>query len=99
MTLGFVGFGVTVIALGFALDWAGARPAGMSAVATACCTLAVGAVPLGAPTRDVVHGGFASLGYVTLVGVPLLAARPLRGPATEPGPVQRLQSRRCPERA
>ena len=77
MTLAFVVFGVGVIAFGFALRAAGAGPAWMSAVATACFTLAVAATPLGGPTRDVVHGAFASLGYITLIGVPLLAARPV----------------------
>lgn len=77
MTIGFIGFGAGVIAFGFALRGAGAGPAWMSAVATACFTLAVAATPLGGPTRDVVHGTFASLGYLTLVGAPLLSARPL----------------------
>ena len=77
MTPAFVTFGVGVIAFGLALRAVGAGPTWISAVATACFTLAVAATPLGGPTRDVVHGVFASLGYVTLVGVPLLAARPL----------------------
>ena len=77
MTLGFVGFGVGVIAFGLALRACGAGAASVSAVATACFTLAVAATPLGAPTRDVVHGAFASLGYLTLVGVPAFSARPL----------------------
>ena len=55
---------------GLALRGAGAGRGWISVVATACFTLAVAATPLGAPTRDVVHGMFASLGYVTLVGVP-----------------------------
>jgi hypothetical protein len=78
MTLGFLAFGVGVIAFGLALRASGAGPAGSSAVATACFTLAVAATPLGAPARDVVHGTFASLGYLTLAGVPLLSVRPLR---------------------
>jgi hypothetical protein len=77
MTLGFVAFAAGVIPFGFALRGAGAGPAWMPAVATASFTLAVAAVPLGAPVRDVVHGTFASLGYVTLVAVPVLASRPL----------------------
>ena len=77
MTLGFVVFGAGVIAFGLALRATGSGPAWMSAVATACFTLAVAATPLGAPTRDVVHGTFASLGYLTLVAVPALSARPL----------------------
>ena len=78
MTLGFVAFGLGVISFGLALRASGAGPAGISAIATACFTLAVAATPLGAPARDVVHGTFASLGYVTLAGVPLLSVRPLR---------------------
>jgi hypothetical membrane protein len=77
MTLGFIAFGAGVVAFGVALRGAGAGPAWISAVATACFTLGVAATPLGAPTRDVVHGTFASLGYLTLVGVPLLSARTL----------------------
>ena len=77
MTIGFVVFGAGVIAFGVALRGAGAASAGTSAVATACFTLAVAATPLGGPTRDIVHGVFATLGYVTLVGAPLLAAAPL----------------------
>ena len=77
MTLGFVGFGLGVIAFGLALRAAGAGPAWKAAVATACFTLAVAATPLGAPTRDVIHGTFAALGYLTLAAVPYLAAGPL----------------------
>jgi hypothetical membrane protein len=77
MTFGFIGFGAGVIGFGFALRAAGAGAAWISAVATACFTLAVAATPLGGPTRDVVHGTFASLGYVTLAGAPFLAARRL----------------------
>jgi hypothetical protein len=75
MTLGFVAFGIGVIAFGLALRGAGAGAAWISAVATAGFTLAVAATPLGEPTRDVAHGTFAALGYITLVGVPLLSAR------------------------
>jgi hypothetical protein len=74
MTIGFVAFGVGVICFGLALRGAGAAPAWISVVATAGLTLAVAATPLGAPTRDVVHGTFAALGYVTLAAAPLLAA-------------------------
>ena len=47
MTLGFVVFGVGVIAFGLALRGAGAGPAWISVVATAGFTLAVAATPLG----------------------------------------------------
>lgn len=75
MTTGFIVFGVAVAAFGLALRVAGLRPAGNATIATALFTLAVAAVPLGGPTRDVVHGTFASLGYITLAAAPLLAAR------------------------
>jgi hypothetical membrane protein len=84
MTIGFVGFGATVIAFGLALRAAGAGGAWISVVATAGFTLAVAAVPLDGSGRDVVHGIFASLGYVTLAGAPLLAARGLAA-AGRPG--------------
>jgi len=77
MTLGFVAFGAGVIPLGFALREADAGPAWIPAVATAGFTLAAAATPLGAPVRDVIHGTFASFGYVTLVAVPVLASRTL----------------------
>jgi len=73
MTFGFVVFGVGVICFGLALRRARAGPAWISVVATAGFTLAVAATPLGA-SRDVAHGVFASLGYVTLAAAPLLAA-------------------------
>jgi hypothetical protein len=75
MTIGFVAFGAGVILFGLALRRVDAGPAWVSAVATAGFTLAVAATPLGASVRDVIHGTFASLGYVTLVGVPVLASR------------------------
>jgi hypothetical protein len=77
MTSAFVAFGIGVIAFAVALREAGAGRAWISAVATAVCTLGVASFPLGGPNRDVVHGVFASLGYLTLAGVPLLSARPL----------------------
>jgi hypothetical protein len=77
MTTAFVAFGVGVIAFAFALREAGAGRAWISAIVTAISTLGVASFPLGGPTRDVVHGVFASLGYLTLAGVPLLSARPL----------------------
>jgi hypothetical protein len=77
MTLGFVAFGTGVTMLGLALRAVDAGPAWASTAATAGFTFAVAATPLGAPTRDVVHGTFASLGYVTLAAAPLLASRKL----------------------
>jgi hypothetical membrane protein len=75
MTIGFVVFGAAVIAFGLALRAAGAGAAALSVLATAGFTLGVAAVPLDGSGRDVVHGVFASLGYVTLAGAPLLASR------------------------
>jgi hypothetical membrane protein len=79
MTSGFVCFGLAVPAYALALRrWIGG-PAWMTAAATGVATLAVGAVPLGmSPTGDLVHGGLATAGYVTLTATPLLAGATLR---------------------
>lgn len=79
MTSGFVAFGVGVPLYALALRDRLPGPAWASAVATGLATLGVAAFPLDrSATVDLVHGGFASVGYATLAGVPLLAARPLR---------------------
>lgn len=79
MTSGFVAFGVGVPLYGLALRDRLPGPAWASAVATGLATLGVAAFPLDrSATVDLVHGAFASVGYATLAGVPLLAARPLR---------------------
>lgn len=79
MTAGFVTFGVAVPLYGLALREALPGPAWTSAVATGLATLGVAATPLDASaTVDLLHGVFASTGYVTLAAVPLLAAAPLR---------------------
>jgi hypothetical protein len=79
MTTGFVTFGVGVPLYGLALRERLPGPAWTSAVATGLATLGVAAFPLDrSSTVDLVHGAFASAGYVTLAGVPLLAAAPLR---------------------
>jgi hypothetical membrane protein len=75
MTAGFVAFGIAVPVYASALrstidGWAWA-----TAVATGIATLGVAAVPLGSPTRDTVHGCFATAGYLTLAATPLLASR------------------------
>jgi hypothetical protein len=75
MTAGFVVFGVGVPVYSRALRAALDGPAWMTAFATGIATLGVAAAPLGAPTRDTVHGCFATAGYVTLAATPLLAAR------------------------
>jgi hypothetical protein len=75
MTAGFIGFGIGVPVYARALRAALAGPAWTTALATGIATLGVAAAPLGAPTRDTVHGCFATAGYVTLAATPLLAAR------------------------
>jgi hypothetical protein len=80
MTCGFVCFGVAVPTYAWALRrWMGG-PAWVTAVGTGAATLAVAAVPLGmSSTGDLVHGGLATAGYVTLAATPILAARTLWG--------------------
>jgi hypothetical protein len=77
MTAGFVVFGIGVIAFGLALRDSLEGPAWMAAVATATCTLGVAAAPLGGWAGDGTHAAFAGAGYVSLVALPLLAARRL----------------------
>ena len=77
MTVGFVGFGLGVIAFGFALRDALDGHAGIAAIATGGCTIAVAATPLGGWSGDAVHATFAGSGYVTIVAMQLLAARAL----------------------
>ncbi len=78
MTLGFLVFGLGLIAFGLALRETMTGPAWIAAVATGACTIAVAATPLGGWAGDTVHGGFATLGYVTIVALPASAARPIR---------------------
>jgi hypothetical protein len=75
MTTGFVVFGVGVPLYARALRSALGGPAWVTAFATGIATLGVAAVPLGAPTRDTVHGWLAAAGYVTLAATPLFASR------------------------
>ncbi len=78
MTAGFVAFGVGVGVYAAALRTAVPGPAWITAAVTGLATLGVAGFPLDvSPTLDLVHGGFATLGYVTLAATPLLAARPL----------------------
>jgi hypothetical membrane protein len=77
MTAAFAVFGFGLLAFGFALREALDGPAWIAAVATGACTLGVAATPLGGWSGDDVHGLFASLGYVAIVALPLLAAIPL----------------------
>jgi hypothetical membrane protein len=77
MSAGFVGFGLGVSIYASALRSALDGPAWATALATGLATLGVAAVPLGSPTRDAVHGCFATAGYITLAATPLLASVPL----------------------
>jgi hypothetical protein len=78
MTLGFLVFGLGLVAFGFALQEAMTGPTWLAAVATGACTIAVAATPLGGWAGDTVHGGFATLGYITIVALPASAAGPIR---------------------
>ncbi|HUZ19880.1 MAG TPA: DUF998 domain-containing protein [Acidimicrobiales bacterium] len=78
MTAGFVAFGVGVVVYAAALRKAVPGPAWTTAAVTGLATLGVASFPLDVSrTEDLVHGGLATLGYVTLASTPLLAARPL----------------------
>ena len=78
MTAGFVCFGVAVPIYGLALRDALEGRAWLAATVTGLATLGVAAVPLDvSKTTDLVHGGFASVGYASLALTPLLGAGPL----------------------
>ncbi len=74
MTVGFVVFGCGLIAFGFALRVVLDGRAWIAALVTGACTLGVAAAPLKGWSGDTVHGAFASVGYVAIVALPLLAA-------------------------
>jgi hypothetical membrane protein len=78
MTVGFVVFGLGLIAFGLALRDALGGGAWLAAVGTGASTMAVAATPLGGWSGDAVHGLFATLGYVTIAALPALAAGPIR---------------------
>src|SRR5436305_12920982 len=78
MTTGFGCFGVAVPVYSLALREAIAGRAWLAATVTGLATLGVAAVPLDvSKATDLVHGGFASVGYAALALAPLLAAGPL----------------------
>ena len=79
MTLGFVVFGVGLIAFGCALREVLDGPAWIAAVASGSFTIGVAVTPLGGWSGDGVHATFAGLGYAALVALPLLAATPFAG--------------------
>jgi hypothetical membrane protein len=74
MTAGFIIDGLGLAAYGVALRIAHAGPTWKYAVGTGLATLGVAAFPLGTPLSGKIHAGFALIGYVTLVGVPIAAA-------------------------
>jgi hypothetical protein len=74
MTVGFVVFGVGLVAFGLALRPTLAGGAWIAAIATGGCTIAVAATPLGGWSGDSVHAAFAGLGYASIVLLPALAA-------------------------
>jgi hypothetical membrane protein len=73
MTVGFVVFGVGLLAFAWPLRQAVRGRAWSAAAVCGLATLGVAAVPLGW-ISDGLHGGLAGLGYVALAAVPLLAA-------------------------
>ena len=78
MTAGFVTFGLGVPAFGVALRTVLDGPAWIAAIVSGVATLGVAALPLDVSHLiDLAHGAAATLGYVTITAVPLLAARPL----------------------
>ena len=74
MTVGFVLFGVGIVAFGVALREAFEGWAWIAAVVTGGSTIGVAATPLGGWSGDAVHATFAGLGYAAIVALPLLAA-------------------------
>ena len=77
MTAAFVVFGIGLITFGCALRGVLEGPAWIAAIGTGAGTIGVAATPLGGWSGDGVHAAFAGFGYVTLVALPALAARPL----------------------
>jgi len=79
MSAGFVCFGLAMPVYAVALRRWMSGAAAWAAVGTGVATLAVAAVPLGQSSAlDAVHGGLATVGYVTLTAIPLLTAPALR---------------------
>jgi hypothetical membrane protein len=78
MTAGLVVYGTGVAVYAVPLRSSVPGSAWKAALATGLAALGVAAFPLDASsTIDVVHGGVASVGYLTLAATPLLAARAL----------------------
>ena len=78
MTSGFVCFGVGVPVFALQLHRSLPGRAWIAAIVAGLATLGVAAFPLHVSTTvDRLHGTFASIGYIALALVPLLAARAL----------------------
>jgi hypothetical membrane protein len=78
MTGGFVVYGLGLVTYGAALRRQVPGSAWLFAVGTGVATLGVATFPLGTPTSGTIHGVFASLGYVGLAAVPVVASRSLK---------------------
>ena len=76
MTAGFAAFGIGVPIYARALRIAVPGPAWVAATVTGVATLGVAAAPLG--RADAAHSVFATVGYVSLAALPLLAAPTFR---------------------
>ena len=83
MTAGFLVFGAGMAAFAVGLRSALRGRAWVAALAAGGCTIGVAAVPLD-NGHDGLHGALAGAGYVALLAVPLLAARPLGRGRTVP---------------
>lgn len=79
MTVVFVVFGLALIGYSVALRrWLAGR-SWMPALANGTATIGVAASPLGSPVSNELHGVFAICAYLTLVGLPMMAAGELTG--------------------
>lgn len=79
MTAGFVAYGLLVLGGAAAVRQSPLKVAWPAVVINALSTVAVAALPLDhSSTVDGFHGAAATVGYISLACVPLLAARPLR---------------------
>lgn len=73
MTFAFVVFSVGVAAYSQALRVAFAGPAWIGALVCALSTLGVAATPLDETDRDILHGAFATAGYIGITLAPFFA--------------------------
>lgn len=74
MTLGFVVFGLGLVAFGLALRTGLGGRSWVAAVTTGSSTIGVAATPLGGWSGNGLHAAFAGVGYAGIVALPLLAA-------------------------